>query len=510
MHTILLFGAGKSATVLIDYLIEESASSGWQVIIADSSREVILAKTNNAAGVTVAELDINDTPARQGWIHQADIVISLMPPALHYLVADDCIRFSKNLLTASYVDPALRAREQEIADKGVLFLCEMGLDPGIDHMSAMQLIDWIKHDVGGTITSFKSHCGGLVAPESDDNPWRYKISWNPRNVVLAGKAGAVYKINNEIVTEPYAELFNTERGTFINNTLGTLGYYPNRDSLPYIDLYGLHDAHTFLRTTLRYPDFMYGWRNIVELNLTDETTMYDTTNLTLGQFFQVHFARNNFEKLIREKIDDRLAVAQNLMDKLRKLEVAQTEIEERAARGEAIESPKEVSMVTASGSFQTININEMKLKATTAMSQKVHEANLTLQQLFFLGADGDTTLINKGQCSAADILQFALEQKLVLHPDDRDMIVMKHEIEYVWDNKPFKIESSLVVKGENSLRTAMAKTVGLPLGIAAKLILSGKIRKTGLHIPITPDIYNPVLEVLGERGIVFEEEESEL
>lgn len=408
----------------------EAPLNDWHIIIADASRDLILQKTMGAPCSEAVALDIHDTSARNLLVQRADIVISLMPPALHYLVAQDCLAFGKNLLTASYVDDQLRALQSEIEAKGLLFLCEMGLDPGIDHMSAMQLIDGIKAQ-GGTITAFKSHCGGLVAPESDDNPWHYKISWNPRNVVMAGKAGAEYKEDGFLVELDYDKLFAGGHACFINEELGSLGYYPNRDSLSYIPLYALQAATTFVRTTLRYPDFLLGWQQIVALDLTDETPDFDSDGKSLQDFFADRFAKKGFQ-----------------------------------------------------------------LEEATELVQA---------QLLYLGAADNALHINKGLCSAADVLQFALEQKLVLRPTDRDMIVMKHEIEYVLNSQAHAIDSVLVVKGSDSLRTAMAKTVGLPLGIAAKLILNGTIREKGVLIPIAPAIYNAVLPELAQQGIVFAE-----
>jgi saccharopine dehydrogenase-like NADP-dependent oxidoreductase len=508
VQTILLFGAGKSATVLIDYLIAEAQVNNWHIIIADASKPLIIAKTKEAACTEAVELDINNTAARNQLIQRADIVISMMPPALHYLVAEDCIAFGKNLLTASYVDEKLKAHRAEIESKGLIFLCEMGLDPGIDHLSAMKLIDTIKQK-GGVITSFKSHCGGLVAPESDDNPWKYKISWNPRNVVLAGKAGAVYKKDGQIINEKYEDLFDPERGCFINDLIGFLSYYPNRDSLPYIDLYGLQQAHTFVRTTLRYPDFMYGWKNIVDLHLTDETQMYETDGMPLSTFFKEHYDKNDLQKVVGNRLSERIAVSKKIMEDLEKLEKAQAAQEEAIAAGIADDDlTKEFSMVNEKGELQTLDIDEMKRKAASIVAIKMHEANLTLKQIFFLGADDSETIINKGLCSAADVLQLVLEKKLALQPQDKDMIVMKHEIEYELEGKTHVVESCLVVKGEDSVHTAMAKTVGLPLGIAAKLILNGTIKKPGLRIPVTNDIYEPVLTELVKNGIEFTEMET--
>lgn len=428
MKQILLFGAGKSATVLITYLINNAAKENWNVTIVDASYEIAQSKIGGSVYGRALSFDINDNDARNHAVSEADIVISMLPAALHYLVATSCITYRKHLLTASYVDDAIRKHQPELTDKGILFLCEMGLDPGIDHMSAMQLIDEI-HANGGTIQSFKSHCGGLVAPESDNNPWHYKISWNPRNVVLAGKAGAHYLENGKEIKLAYEQLFNTGNSVTVPD-LGILGWYANRDSLSYAALYGLQTAHTFVRTTLRYVDFIAGWKKIIDNRLTDETTGIIISGQTLENIWQ------------------QLLPA----DKLQNADP------------------------------------------------------LWLQQLTHLGYYDNTTILPAGKYSKAAILQQILEHKLALQPSDRDMIVMLHEIEYVnKTGKPQYVNSSLIVKGDNHLHTAMAKTVGLPLGIAAKYILNGTIKLTGLHIPTIKAIYEPVLTALIEEGIVFNE-----
>lgn len=426
---ILLFGAGKSATCLIDYLIKQAAYHNWHIVIADGNVELAQRKSGGSLYATPVQVDVKDDEKRNEFIEQADIVISMLPPSLHSLVAKNCIAAGRHLLTASYVDEAIRNLEPEIKKKGILFLCEMGLDPGIDHMSAMQLIHRI-HAAGGKINSFYSHCGGLVAPESDDNPWHYKISWNPRNVVLAGKTGAVYKLDGRVKQLPYSSLFDPGRTVEVPE-YGRLAWYPNRDSLPYTPLYGLEESSTFIRTTLRHPDFCAGWKKIVELNLTDETKQYDTNEMNYKTFFEMHLQQNGF-----------------------------------------------TDTDTIPG-------------AETAL-------------LAYLGLY-ENEKINNGSCTAADILQMAVEKKLMLKPEDKDLIIMMHEIGYEFKTQSHKITSALMVKGENSLHTAMAKTVGLPLGIAAVLILQGKISLTGLHIPIVPEIYGPVLEELRKEGIVFRE-----
>lgn len=425
MKTILLLGAGKSATVLIDYLIATVQENKWKFIVADANKEQILAKTNNSPFAEAVALDVTNDQQRSKLIERAHVVISMMPPSLHFLVAKDCVEYRKHLLTASYLDNKIKSLEDEIKQKKLLFLCEMGLDPGIDHMSAMKIMDEIKL-AGGKISSFKSHCGGLVAPESDDNPWHYKISWNPRNVVLAGKAGAEYKLDNTITQKEYKELFADCEEVAVDG-LGKLAFYPNRDSLSYMPLYHLENATTFIRTTLRYADYCKGWQAIVSANLANETNSVDTKELTFKKW-------------------------------------------------------------------------------SAAIQPFVNSENKTL--LEFLGLFDDT-LVPANAKTSADILQYLLETKWVMQPQDKDMIVMLHEIEYqTADGKAKKIESSLVVKGEDNLRTAMAKTVGLPLGIAAKLILNDSIKMTGVHIPTATEIYKPVLKELESYGVVFKELEK--
>ncbi len=430
---ILVFGAGKSATSLIEYLISEAGINNWQVTIADSDLQLAQSKTGIHANARAVAVNVEDAGERTQLVTSVDIVVSMLPPALHFLLAQDCVLLGKHLLTASYTDDAIRSLQPAIEAKKLLFICEMGLDPGIDHMSAMQLIHRIQQR-GAVISSFVSHCGGLVAPESDDNPWHYKISWNPRNVVMAGKAGAVYLQDKEIKKMSYEQLFNENRLVTIPG-MGALAWYPNRDSLGYIDIYQLQEAATFIRTTLRYPAFCHGWKRIIDLQLTDDTHFYNTDGMTLQAFFDQHFERFDPDNENRE-------------------------------------SPAQ---------------------------------NAFIPQLEWLGLYDNATFINKGACTAADILQFALEKKLLLQAADKDMIIMLHQIEYLLQGEKYRTESCLIVKGSDNRHTAMAKAVGLPLGIAVKLILQGKIDIYGLHMPVIPDIYEPVLQELRQQGIVFHE-----
>jgi saccharopine dehydrogenase (NADP+, L-glutamate forming) len=308
----------------------------------------------------------------------------------------------------------------------------MGLDPGIDHMSAMAIIDEI-HEKGGKITSFKSHCGGLVAPESDDNPWHYKISWNPRNIILAGKAGAIYLENGATISKDYSTIF--EQAPVVDLPgIGHLAFYPNRNSLSYIDTYHLHGVKDFVRTTLRYPAFCIGWNAIVQLHLTDETVIDLAPNTTVKNWFESHIQQKGLEQILE--------------------------------------------------------------KFTQDPAIKV--------QLEFIGLYEPTPIPSQFN-SNASILQWLLEGKWKLTATDKDLVVMLHEIEYSIGTRQFKLDSSMVLTGEDAINTAMATTVGLPLAMGVCAYLKGEIKMTGLHIPIDARIYQPILKSLAEEGIVFQE-----
>jgi saccharopine dehydrogenase-like NADP-dependent oxidoreductase len=468
VKNILLFGAGKSATYLIQYLINNAAEQQWYTTIADASLPTILAKTNNHPSTTAVVIDINNAEQRSALIQASRIVISMLPPALHLLVATNCLQHGKHLLTASYIDDNLKQLAPEIQKKGLLFLCEMGLDPGIDHMSAMEIIDSI-HEKGAQITSFKSHCGGLIAPQSNNNPWQYKITWNPRNIVMAGKAGAIYKEKNSQVNLPYQQLFSSNNLVHINAQLGALSYYPNRDSLAYTTTYGLQNTKTFIRTTLRYPNFMLGWQALISFGLTTETEIINTTNLSYAAFFT--------QTITVAKVNNWLA--------------SQPSLQNGAAEHFA------ATPINTQGPNLPI-IQALQLANTSS-------ANLLLAQLIHLGLQDAQSTLTPGKHSIVYALQAIIENKLQLGPTDTDMIVMLHELEYFLAGKNYQLTSALTVVGETPLLTAMAKTVGLPLGIAAKLILNNTITLTGLHIPTKKQIYQPVLKELRNYNITFTE-----
>lgn len=439
METIVLIGAGKSASCLIEYLEIQSHKNGWIFIVADANIELAKSKVKSPNTIVV-QLNIEAIEERRDLIRRASVVISMMPPHLHVQIAEDCVDLEKHLLTASYTDEKIKLLANKIKTRQLFFLCEMGLDPGIDHMSAMKIIDEIKA-AGGKITTFRSHCGGLVAPESDNNPWHYKISWNPRNIVMAGKAGAVYLENGESITKDYKDLFDAKNRVLIPG-LGELGWYPNRDSLSYMPLYQLEKVSNFIRTTLRYPSFNKGWKQLIDWNFTDESIKYDSNSVTVKSFTKKHLANFDIEN------EFHAVLSSNAKDPLLK---------------------------------ELIN---------------------------YLDLLEDDRLPMKGAFTALDYMQFVLETKWKLEQFDKDMIVMLHEFEYELNGSTHRLTSSLVVKGKDPVMTAMAKTVGLPLGIAAVMLLQQKIALRGLYIPTVPEIYLPVLAELEKEGIIFEEQHS--
>ncbi|MBL7755505.1 MAG: saccharopine dehydrogenase NADP-binding domain-containing protein [Chitinophagaceae bacterium] len=285
MTNILVFGAGKSSSYLIKYLLDHAARHYWQITVADANLNAAVERVGRSDLGSAVQIDISDDKHRKRLIANANMVISLLPPALHIVVARDCLELRRNLVTASYVSDEIQALHRDARDAGLLFMNEIGLDPGIDHMSAMKIIHEVER-LGGEIYSFKSYCGGLIAPESDNNPWHYKISWNPRNILMAGKAGADFRLTGFEKHLDYEQLFD-DYETIQVPGLGPLAAYANRDSLSYLELYGLHDVKTMLRATLRYESYCIGWNAVVQLGLTDESKKYPLGEMTFHDWFML-------------------------------------------------------------------------------------------------------------------------------------------------------------------------------------------------------------------------------
>ena len=440
MQTILVAGAGKSSIYLIQYLLSHAPRNKWKVIVADGDAQAIAEKIGKNSFAEAAVIDITNAAQREPLVKRASIVVSLMPPNLHIHLAKDCLKHKKNLITSSYISDEMKAMDKAVKEAGLMFMCEMGLDPGIDHMTANKIIHGI-HRVSGIITSFKSFCGGLVAPESDDNPWHYKFSWNPRNVITAGFGGAKYLSKGKHVDVPYEKMFEDNKKITVSG-LGSLSYYPNRDSLKYLDTYEVPDVKTFLRATLRHPAFCKGWQALITLGLTDQEDVSDTKGATYASWLKKKTGLTG-HKTLQQHIAARLGIG---------------------------ETDKVVSMLQWLGLF-------------------------------------DEKPIPAGKLSSADVLHGLLMDRWKMQPHDKDMVVMQHEIEYLHKGKKINLTSAMVLKGENSELSAMAKTVGLPIGILARLVMNKKINPpTGVLLPNMPAVYRPVLTELAHYGISFKEE----
>lgn len=438
MHSILILGGGKSSTYLIDYLADTCQNKDRKLILADLDEKAALEKLKNRPNTSAKSLDVSDPEKRRSLIQESDLVISMLPAFMHPTIAKDCLDLGKHFFSASYESEDLKKMASEIREKGLFFLNECGLDPGIDHMSAMKIIDEAKKK-GHQITSFKSYCGGLLAPESEDNPWKYKFTWNPRNVVLAGQGTSRYIEKGDLKFIPYHQLYKRLESIHFEG-LGDFDGYANRDSLSYRKVYGLENIPTLLRGTLRRAGYCKAWNVFVQLGMTDDS-------------FEVNFPENS---TLRDFINAFLPYDPQLS------------VEEKLG----------------------VLIQDLDFP--------------TFEKLQWLGFFSDRKL-PKTSGSPASLLQAILEIDWALGKEDRDMIVMQHLFELETDQGKEMLTSSLVCFGEDSTYTAMAKTVGLPLAIAVDLFLDGKIKLSGLHLPILPEIYLPILEELEKRGIVFQE-----
>ena len=441
MRNILIIGAGKSASTLIRYLLNKSETENLHLTIGDLSLALAQKKTHNHENATAISLDIFNEKQRKTEIQKADIVISMLPAHLHIEVAKDCILFKKHMVTASYISDAMLDLDAQAKENNLVFMNEIGLDPGIDHMSAMKVIDEIK-EKGGKMILFESFCGGLVAPESDNNLWNYKFTWAPRNVVLAGQGGSAKFIQEGTYKYiPYHKLFR--RTEFLEvEGYGRFEGYANRDSLKYRSVYGLDDVLTLYRGTIRKVGFSKAWNMFVQLGMTDDSYKIDNSDTISYREFLNLFLPYHPTDSVEIKTRLYLGIEQDdiMWDKLLEIDL--------------FNSKKIVGLIDA---------------------------------------------------SPAQILEKILADKWTLQENDKDMIVMYHKFGYEIDGKQYQIDSKMVCIGDDQTYTAMAKTVGLPVAIATLQILNGKITTPGVQLPITKEVYLPILKELEEFDINFKE-----
>ncbi len=441
MKTVLVLGAGLVTRPLVRYLLDQP---DFKVIVASRTVSKAEKLIDGHPRGEAKTLLVQDEDHLKDLISGSDLVISLVPWTYHPVVAKHCLELEKHLITTSYVKEAMQALDQQVKDKNLLFLNEIGLDPGIDHMSAMKIIHGVE-ERGGRIVSFFSYCGGLPAPEANTNPFGYKFSWSPRGVVLAGKNTGRYLKDGQEINVPSQDLFAHTWTLEIEN-IGELVAYPNRDSIPYIKTYGLKDAKSMFRGTLRNPGWCETWKKIVDLGLLDEQERSDWQEKTYADFTTT---------FVKE----------------------------------------------SSGN----------LRADLAGQLDLPEDSDILDRFEWLGLLGDEPLPVETS-SPLDILANRLLEKMPYEEGERDMIILHHEFIAEYPELPAreKITSTLVDFGIPNGDSAMSRTVSLPAAVAAKMVLHGEIKATGVHIPVLPEIYEPVLKELEELGITFKERTTKL
>lgn len=439
MRKVLVIGAGRSSSSLIQYLLDKSTSENLHITIADISLENAKERANNHKNASAILFDVFNTKQRREEIEKATIVISMLPARFHIEVAKDCVDLNKHMVTASYISKEMKELDEAVKKKGLVFMNEIGLDPGLDHMSAMQIIDKIKEN-GAKMLLFESFCGGLVAPESDDNLWNYKFTWNPRNVVLAGQGGAAMFIQEGTYKYiPYHKLFR--RTEFLNiDGSGKFEAYANRDSLKYRSVYGLDNIPTMYRGTIRKVGFSRAWNVFVQLGMTDDTyTIEDSMNMSYRDFTNLFLAYSPSDSV------------------------------------------------------------ELKFRSYL----KIEQDDIMWDKFLELDIFNPNKNIGLENATPAQILQKILMDQWTLQEQDKDMIVMHHKFGYEYQNERRQIESSMVINGDDQTFTAMAKTVGLPVAMATLKILNKEITTPGVQLPITKEVYEPILKELEEYGINF-------
>lgn len=443
MKNILVIGAGMSASSMLQYFTTNAEKEDWYIKVVDRDASLAESKVKDCERAEGFSINALDPTERQPLIEWADLVISMLPARFHIDVAKDCVTYKTNLITPSYVSKEMKDLEDEAKEAGILIMNEIGVDPGIDHMSAKKILDEIE-EKGGKMHIFESFTGGLVAPESDDNPWNYKFTWNPRNVVLAGQGAAAKFIQEgQYKYIPYHKLFR--RTEIINiEGYGDFEGYANRDSLKYRAKYGLDEIPTIYRGTFRRKGFSKAWDCFIQLGATDDSYV--------------------------------------------------------------LEGSKDMTKRDFINSFLPYNPNDsVELKLRHYL--KIDMDDVIWDKLVWLGIFDKEKLGFEEDVTPAFFLQKILEDKWTLGADDKDMIVMWHKFVYQLNNEFHEVNSHMVYIGKDQTYTAMSDTVGIPCAICAKMILNGTITMKGVAIPIHKEIYAPILNELEEFGIYFIDKE---
>jgi saccharopine dehydrogenase (NADP+, L-glutamate forming) len=449
MHEIVVFGAGLVAAPLVDYLLKQP---GFRVTVASRTVSKAKALVGDAENGKAIEFTIDQKDKLDELVRTHDLAVSLLPYTHHVQIAERCIAHKKHLVTTSYVSDAMGELDSRARDADIILLNESGLDPGIDHMSAMKII----HDVqarGGRIASFTSFCGGLPAPDSNTNPFGYKFSWSPRGVLLAGTNSAHFRENGEDVHIDSKDLFTSNRKMVIQG-LGEFEGYPNRNSIPYKDIYGIQDTETILRGTLRYPGWCATLKAIVDLDLLNQDPRPEFSGTTYRELM-AHLAGTS---------------------------------------GEGVDGEGDVNPMDSA-----------TVRTSIAAQLGIDPATPLLDNFEWLGLFSETPLPQE-PANSLDHLCALMESKMQYAGGERDMIALQHNfIADMGNGTKEHITSTLIAYGIPGGYSSMARTVGLPAAIAVKMILHGEIKEPGVHIPIKPTIYEPILAELEKEGIRFEE-----
>lgn len=435
MKKVLVLGAGLVTRPHVRYLLDVP---DFEVIVASRTVSKAQALINGHPRGKAVALDVSDEGALENLISQADLAVSMLPFAFHPLVARLCVKHKKHMVTTSYVKEAILALDDRAKEADVILLNEIGVDPGIDHMSAMKVIHQVERQ-GGKLASFVSWTGGLPAPEASDNPFGYKFSWSPKGVLLAGKNPARFQKNGEIVEIPGEELFDHYWPVHVEG-LGEFEGYPNRDSMPYTDTYGIQPTDWMFRGTLRNVGWCATLKNLVEVGFFDDTSLED-----------------------------------------------------------------------APATFRDFTAQVLGVSPETDFPQLLAEQwgmchdSKPITDMAWLGLFSDDP-IPEGNTSPIDIMTVQMQAKMAYRPGERDMIVMQHEFVAEYPDRKEAITATMIDYGIPHGDTSMARTVGLPAAIAVRLILHGEFAGlTGVHVPVIPEIYEPVLAELAELGIALTE-----